>query len=275
MSRCGSRTPPLSEAVVRLRQLSVVGPDFTRVLPRVLAGGWQPFVDEMGNLVGEAQGLLERAGARRAVERRETLAAALRDAELKLSELREPEQRPDLPESPVVDELDAVRQALTSVAAAKAPVGEVIAEVNARLAERTTAVAARRRALRAALNLTGGTEPGAAVLRARPPSAAETSEFTQAIDTANDRETWLRRLEEETSELFARATNDVDDWRQRVEDAERQASDVRALRRHISDAQAGLSRRLDQAVANLLTIRPSWWRTRETVLTTAEEVEAA
>ena len=65
------------------------------------------------------------------------------------------------------------------------------------------------------------------------------------------------------------------DRRQRVEDAERQASDVRALRRHISDARAGLSRRLDQAVANLRTIRPSWWRTRETVLTTAEEVEAA
>ncbi len=264
----------LSKGLVRLRQLSNVTPDFTRVLPRVLAGGWQPFADEMGYLVGQAQELLERTGGRLADERRQTLAAALNAAERELSKLREPEQRPDLPESPVVDELDAVRQALTSVAAAKAPVGEVIDEVNARLAERTTAVAARRRVLRAELNLTGGTEPGAALLRSRPPSAAETSEFTRAIDTAKDRETWLRRLEEETRGLFAGATNDVDDRRERVEDAEHQASDVQALRPYINGAQASLSRRVDQAVADLRMIRPSWWRTSETDLTTAEEVEA-
>ena len=250
-------------------------PGFTRAMPPVVEDGWQPLVDEMSHLVGLAQALLEQTGGRLAGGWPLTLGAELNDAERKLGELRAPEQRPELPGSPVVDELDAVREALASVAAAKAPVGEVIAEVNTALYEQTTAALGRRRALRAALDLAEETEPVVNELPSRPQSAAETSEFTQAIGAAQQRQTWLRQLEDETSELFDRATAEVDCRRQRVEDAERLVSDARVLVPHLNGEQASLRGQMDRATGNLENIRPSWWRASGTALTTTEEVEAA
>ncbi len=259
----------LSEGLARLRDLSPVMPDFTAALPPMLQAGWQSFTNDMTDLLGQARRLLEETGGRLADGRRHDLNAELGKAERKLSG-----QRPELPESPGVDELEAARQALTRVAAAQAPVGQVIGEVNAKLAEHTAAALGRRRALHDALHQAEWAAPGVDELPPRPPSAAERIEFTLAIEAARERQAWLSRLEDETSALFDAAIAEADDLRQRVEDAEHLASDAQALLAHVGGERASLSGQLDQAAGNLRKIRPNWWRASGTDLTTVEEVDA-
>ncbi len=259
----------LSQGLTRLRALRTVFPGLTAAMADVLETGWQPLVVELTGLVSQARALLLAGGSALPAPRRDALNKALASADSGLL------SRPALPPSPGAAALDAVGQALASVAAAQEVATDVIAEVNATLAEQTTAALERRDALHLGQEQAQGKADDPPALSQWPPSEAETTKFTEAMGAAVKRLDWLSMLTKTNDRLFAKATADADALRSRVEGAERLASDALALLPYTGGSQRTLTDKLDLASGQLREIRPGWWLRSESSPVTLEQVKAA